>query len=89
MPGWCLAGLQNGLFMVIWETPLARHIPPAALSRVSSYDWMGSLALLPIGFVARGPAGELSSARARCSASVARSASVPSLLTLCRSPPAS
>lgn len=54
--GWMVvAGVQNGLFMVIWETSLARHIPPAALSRVSSYDWMGSLALLPVGFVTAGP----------------------------------
>ncbi len=51
----CLAGVQSGLFMVIWETSLARHIPPSALSRVSSYDWMGSLALLPIGFALAGP----------------------------------
>jgi MFS family permease len=50
-----VAGVQNGVFMVVWETSLARHIPPAALSRVSSYDWMGSLALLPVGFVTAGP----------------------------------
>lgn len=49
------AGVQSGLFMVVWETALARHIPPAALSRVSSYDWMGSLSLLPVGFIAAGP----------------------------------
>lgn len=58
-----VGGLQNGLFMVIWETALARHIPPAALSRVSSYDWMGSLALLPIGFVAAGPLASAFGAR--------------------------
>ena len=32
-----------------------RHIPADALSRVSSYDWMGSLALLPLGFAIAGP----------------------------------
>ncbi len=57
------AGVQNGVFMVNWETALARHIPPAALSRVSSYDWMGSLALLPIGFVAAGPLASAFGAR--------------------------
>ncbi len=46
--GWSLMG-------VFWETALARHIPPHALSRVSSYDWMGSLALLPLGFAIAGP----------------------------------
>lgn len=59
-----VAGVQNGLFMVTWETALARHIPPAALSRVSSYDWMGSLALLPIGFVTAGPLASAFGARA-------------------------
>ncbi|MDE3132552.1 MAG: MFS transporter [Acidobacteriota bacterium] len=58
-----LAGVQNGLFMVTWETALARHIPPAALSRVSSYDWMGSLALLPVGFVLAGPLASVFGAR--------------------------
>lgn len=44
-------GAGNTLFGVWWETALAQRIPPEALSRVSSYDWMGSLALLPVGFV--------------------------------------
>lgn len=51
----CISGFQSGVFIVVWETSLARHIPPAALSRVSSYDWMGSLALLPVGYIAAGP----------------------------------
>jgi MFS family permease len=46
--GWSMMG-------VFWETSLAHHIPPHALSRVSSYDWMGSLALLPAGFAIAGP----------------------------------
>lgn len=58
-----VAGVQNGLFMVVWETSLARHIPPAALSRVSSYDWMGSLSLMPIGFVTAGPLATVFGAR--------------------------
>jgi predicted MFS family arabinose efflux permease len=58
-----LAGIQSGLFMVIWETSLARHIPPSALSRVSSYDWMGSLALLPIGFALADPLASIFGAR--------------------------
>lgn len=49
------AGFGFSLFGVWWETALARHIPPQALSRVSSYDWMGSLALLPLGFALAGP----------------------------------
>jgi hypothetical protein len=50
-----LAGLGFSLFEVWWETALVRNIPPHALSRVSAYDWMGSLALLPVGFAIAGP----------------------------------
>jgi MFS family permease len=48
-------GLGFTLFEVWWMTALVRHIPPNALSRVSSYDWLGSLALLPLGFAIAGP----------------------------------
>jgi hypothetical protein len=33
-------------------------VEPHLLSRVSAYDWMGSLALLPVGYVLSGPLGE-------------------------------
>lgn len=49
------AGAGFSLFEVWWETALVRHIPAHALSRVSSYDWMGSLALMPLGFALAGP----------------------------------
>ena len=49
--------------MIWWETALARHIPADALSRVSAYDWMGSLALLPLGFVIAGPLASVFGAR--------------------------
>jgi MFS family permease len=53
-----LAGIGLATFDVVWQTALAQRIPPHALSRVSSYDWMGSLALLPIGYLLAGPIGE-------------------------------
>jgi MFS family permease len=46
------------LFIVWWETSLATYIPPGALSRVSSYDWLGSTVLLPLGFPLMGVLGE-------------------------------
>jgi len=46
-----LSGIGLSLFSVWWETALAQRIPPAALSRVASYDWMGSYALLPPGLI--------------------------------------
>jgi len=55
---WALAGIGMALFLVWWETALAQRIPPHLLSRVSAFDWMGSLALLPLGFLLAGPLGE-------------------------------
>lgn len=49
-----VSGIGLSLFSVWWETALAQRIPPAALSRVASYDWMGSYALLPPGLVVIG-----------------------------------
>jgi MFS family permease len=48
-------GFGFSLLMIWWGTALARHIPPHALSRVSAFDWMGSLALLPLGYLLAGP----------------------------------
>ncbi len=45
------SGIGLALFQIWWETALAQRIPPAALSRVTAYDWMGSWALLPLGYV--------------------------------------
>jgi predicted MFS family arabinose efflux permease len=52
------SGVAFALFIVWWETALARMVPPHLLSRVTSFDWMGSLALMPIGYVLAGPLGE-------------------------------
>src|SRR5438105_3549125 len=49
------AGAGIALFDVWWNTALAERIPPQKLSRVSSYDWMVSLALLPFGYLLAGP----------------------------------
>src|SRR5439155_27335536 len=44
-----LAGVGITLPDSLWYTALQTHLPEAALSRVASYDWMGSLALRPVG----------------------------------------
>ncbi len=54
-PTMAVAGVGIGLFAVWWETALAQRIPPHLLSRVSAWDWMGSLALLPLGYLLAGP----------------------------------
>jgi MFS family permease len=53
--GTFLAGTGNMVFNSLWETALQRHIAPAALSRVSAYDWFGSLAFQPVGLAIAGP----------------------------------
>jgi MFS family permease len=58
IPLFAVAGVGLALFGIWWETALAERVPPHALSRVSSYDWMGSLALLPIGYLVAGPLGD-------------------------------
>jgi MFS family permease len=62
VPASVIAGAGLALFDVWWLTALAERIPPEKLSRVTSYDWMVSLGLLPLGYVLAGPlASELGS----------------------------
>jgi MFS family permease len=49
------AGAASMLFNTLFETMLQQHIPRHALSRVSSFDWFGSLALQPLGLALMGP----------------------------------
>ena len=54
-----LTGFAFGQFQVVWETFLQLSFPVDVLSRVSSYDWMGSSSLFPVGQVATGIAATL------------------------------
>jgi MFS family permease len=49
-----VTGFGNMLFNTLWETTLQQHIPAASLSRVSAYDWFGSLLCEPIGVALAG-----------------------------------
>jgi len=44
-----LSGIGFEVFGVQWNTALHTRIAPAALSRVSSYDALGSIAMVPVG----------------------------------------
>jgi MFS family permease len=58
VPLFAAAGVGLALFGIWWDTALAERVPPHTLSRVSAYDWMGSLALLPLGYLLAGPLGD-------------------------------
>ena len=60
---WGIAGLEllagicvTGTF-TLWETSLQEHVPAGALSRVSSYDYLTSAGVIPLGNVLVGIAG--------------------------------
>lgn len=52
------AGIAFDFFFVLWQTAMQSHIPRESLSRVSSYDAFGSLALAPLGLILAGPLTE-------------------------------
>lgn len=57
--GALLSGAGMALAISVWESTLQRRIPSKALSRVSSYDWFGSLAFYPLGLAIWGPVAAL------------------------------
>lgn len=58
VPAIVVSGCGLSLFDIWWLTALAERIPPQKLSRVTSYDWMVSLGLLPLGYALAGPLAE-------------------------------
>jgi MFS family permease len=53
--GALVSGLGVSVFSTLWVTTMQREIPSEILSRVSAYDWFGSLVFLPIGMALIGP----------------------------------
>ncbi|MGW7414723.1 MFS transporter [Streptomyces sp. NPDC054863] len=62
LPAWALIAVMftTGVFIevfgVSWLTALHQEIPEDKFSRVSAYDWLGSLAMVPIATSLAGPA---------------------------------
>ena len=50
-----LAGVAGDMFGVLWSTTMQREVPAEALSRVSSWDLLGSLSFAPLGLLVAGP----------------------------------
>jgi MFS family permease len=49
------AGIGIAIHLALWFTTFQRNVPEAALSRVSSYDALGSFVLMPLGAAVAGP----------------------------------
>jgi len=54
-----VAGVGIAIHLALWFTVFQRHVPAAALSRVSSYDALGSFVLVPLGSAVAGPVSAL------------------------------
>lgn len=54
-----LAGLGVETFGIMWDTTMQQEIPQEKLSRVYSYDALGSFVLIPLGLAAAGPVSEV------------------------------
>ena len=46
-----VSGVGIAVFVTLWESTIQREIPAHLLSRVAAYDWLGSYALTPVGFI--------------------------------------
>ena len=55
LPCQLLAGFGPSAFNTLWWTTLQQNVPQAAISRVISYDFAGSFALMPVGMAIAGP----------------------------------
>ena len=59
-----VAGVGNELFGLLWHTTMQQEIPVEKLSRTYSYDALGSMALVPVGYALAGPVADAIGVRA-------------------------
>ncbi|HEY5267114.1 MAG TPA: MFS transporter [Acidimicrobiales bacterium] len=58
-----VSGIGISVFSTLWVTTMQREVPSEILSRVSAYDWFGSLVFLPIGMAIVGPVARVAGVR--------------------------
>ncbi len=56
---WFVRGVAIGVLVAIWDATLQQRIAPESMARVSSWDWMTSGGLWPLGLVLAGPVAQL------------------------------
>jgi Na+-driven multidrug efflux pump len=54
-----VTGITTAVCFTVWETALQQRIQGAAQARVSSFDYLGSLALMPLGYLVMNPLGQV------------------------------
>ena len=62
--GAAAAGIGMEVFGILWDTTLQQEISQEKLSRVSSYDALGSFVLIPLGLAVAGPVAQAAGTRA-------------------------
>jgi hypothetical protein len=53
-----LSAIGVSFFFTMWEVSLQEHIPEAAISRVTSYDYASSAGMIPLGVIVAGPVAD-------------------------------
>ena len=59
-----IAGIGSETFGILWDTAMQQEIAQEKLSRVSSYDALGSFVLIPLGLAVAGPVAQAIGTRA-------------------------
>jgi MFS family permease len=59
-----LAGIGSEIFGLLWHTTMQQEIPADKLSRAYSYDALGSIGLVPVGYALAGPVADAIGVRA-------------------------
>jgi MFS family permease len=79
-----LTGFGIEIFGVLWDTAVMQEIPQEKLSRISSYDALGSWVLMPLGFIVAGPLAAAIGTRATFLAAALLSVGATALVLLSR-----
>jgi len=79
-----MAGLGIEIFGIMWDTTMQQEIPQEKLSRVYSYDALGSFVLIPLGYAVAGPVSEAVGTRATILGAAAISLTATLLVLLVR-----
>jgi MFS family permease len=79
-----LTGFGIEIFGVLWDTAVMQEIPQEKLSRISSYDALGSWVLMPLGYIAAGPVAAAIGIRATFIAAAALTIGATALVLLSR-----